>query len=411
MKVKWSNKSVPSHILEKIDNSKEINSDGEIKFESFSLSDNKSALSQLLIFDVEIPEVEKKRIIWEGIINIGKKQTITQERLTKELSKLQRQYLEKTKEKYVLLSSLSLTNSINIPRKNIEGSIFTFSRNIPKAFIKSRIKIYNYAKHSIHGDIPNNYLDVRVSISGRSEYDAIDKSLDKLDLIRGIWNLYFNRIETMRGSSGQKKPVNKILLGPIQTLHYSSGREATSAYWYETSYIKKMNLFNCNNQIENMFMFEASVRKRLKNHKYYNAISSLIIRYCRSLDDSNLSSSFLGLWGTLEALTGSLNASYDVTIRRAAFMWEESEYHSQILQHLRIYRNKNIHAGSASDDIETYVYQLKRYVEQLLEFHIYNKFGFCNIEEASNFMSLSTDTLVLNKKKKLVVSALKFRDS
>ncbi|MCG8043915.1 MAG: hypothetical protein JAY72_21200 [Candidatus Thiodiazotropha endolucinida] len=411
MAVKWIAKINPKHILEKIDKSKSINSEGKISFEGFSLEDNKAALNHMLDFNSDVPDYERKRIIWQGLVNTGEKTTIDQVSFLKEVTKLQGNYLRRKEKTYVLSSSLSFAYKISINKKVFQKSTFTFTRYLPKKYQEEKEKIYKYAKYSIIGEIPNNYLNVRVSIQGRSEYDAIDKSLFKLDLIRGIWNLFFNRAQGIRHSTGMKKPVNYILLGPIQTLHYPDGKAATRTFWYETSYLGPVKLFDCKNKLENMLKFEVNVRNLLKSHKYHDSITSLLVRYCRALDEANLSACFLGLWGTLEGLTASGNDSYNVTIRRAAFMCIEPEYHSQVLQNLRLYRNKNVHRGSVSDDIETYVYQLKRYVERLLEFHIANTFKFESVVEAAAFMDHPTSLSELRKRRRMINSAIKYRNS
>jgi hypothetical protein len=46
------------------------------------------------------------------------------------------------------------------------------------------------------------------------------------------------------------------------------------------------------------------------------------------------------------------------------------------------YRNRTIHAGYATEDIETLLYQLKRYVDLALLFYIYSAPDFASIGES-----------------------------
>jgi len=48
-----------------------------------------------------------------------------------------------------------------------------------------------------------------------------------------------------------------------------------------------------------------------------------------------------------------------------------------------------------NSEIETYLYQLKNYVETLLSFHLQNKFNFDTIQEAAEFLSLPHEEEVL----------------
>lgn len=234
--------------------------------------------------------------------------------------------------------------------------------------------------------------------------------MDRIDLIRGIWNLFFNLKAKYRVSSGRAKPVNNILLGPIHTLHYPDGGAATTNYWYDVGYCGPQNLFDIRKDKKQLSKFESKIRDMLKKHYYKKTISELVIRYCRALDDPNLSSCFLGLWSVLEGLTASGNDRYDVTIRRAAFIWEDPNYHKQILQNLRMYRNIHVHLGSHSDRVESYVFQLKNYVEQLLLFHIGNKLGFRDLKETSQFLDLPFDSSDVKNKRKMLDKAWKFRN-
>lgn len=71
----------------------------------------------------------------------------------------------------------------------------------------------------------------------------------------------------------------------------------------------------------------------------------------------------------LETLTctSAANTSYSVTIRRAAFVWPDREHAELVLEQLTKYRNRYVHAGSESDEINALPFLLKRHVERLLE--------------------------------------------
>ncbi len=54
------------------------------------------------------------------------------------------------------------------------------------------------------------------------------------------------------------------------------------------------------------------------------------------------------------------------------------------------------------------MYQLKNFVEVVLEFQISNKFNFSSREEFTRFMNLPSDSTELTKRKNILVNALKF---
>jgi hypothetical protein len=91
-------------------------------------------------------------------------------------------------------------------------------------------------------------------------------------------------------------------------------------------------------------------------------------------------------------------------VSRAAFLYDaqERDLHKQVLKHLKNYRHGSVHAGEVSEAIETYLYQLKRYVEDLMEFHLTShpksSLGFGNFDEAIRFLSQPTDPPAAQKK-------------
>jgi hypothetical protein len=117
----------------------------------------------------------------------------------------------------------------------------------------------------------------------------------------------------------------------------------------------------------------------------------------------------LQLWSILEKFTATPRANYDKTIKRTAFLFEDSEITKQILQHLRRFRNETVHAGTRTEQIEQLVYQLKQYVEALIFFHISNHFRFANIEQAAQLFDLPTNSEFLRSRIRLTQRAMKYR--
>ncbi len=77
---------------------------------------------------------------------------------------------------------------------------------------------------------------------------------------------------------------------------------------------------------------------------------------------------------------------------------------------MRSYRNKiSRHTGDfISEDLEILLYQLKGYVERLINFHLFNNLKFKDIAESSQFLSLNPDRNVLSEKIKWLSKAERF---
>lgn len=362
-----------------------------------------------LEFDSKIPETEKRNIVWKGISAATARGEIT-EKFLGDISREENSYKNLQLQKFVLVTNLSVNyfgelNKIKLP----DQTTIIFNRFLPKKFSrKTVIEKIRRGKAVRKDEIPNNFVHVRVNVEARTIIEAYHKAIDALDLLRGIWNLYFNLGIGRRMSFGGTNPVNKIVLGPIHTLHKSSGKLAVETYWYEPNYIKPLFPLSITNEYKKLKKYEKMIRGRIRKSSYATEIENSILKYTRALDERNFNNAFLALWSLLENLTGSI-ASYDDVIKRTLFLYKDKEFHKLILEHLRSYRNKTIHTGdSIFEGMETLVYQLKGYVEMLLRFHLYNNLKFNDIKESAEFLSLNPDRTVLKEKISWLSKAEKF---
>lgn len=385
-----------------------VSDDGKVSFSGFEHSEHVVLLNSMINIDKEVPEIEKRRIINQATFKAGAKGNISAKSILSEIGRLERAYLLTPEKKYRLLTEISISRWCQLPKVYFDGSCIVIHAHLNKASRNARNKLLINAKRSITADVPRDYAAVSVSVAARSTAEATDKALDRLDFIRGVWNLWRNRGRTFRMSSGKRSPVNSILLGPIHTLHNSNGTLATKLWWYEPQYQGPIKLYNEKAKIESMYKYKAKFRRLLRKSNYAPEIVHAVVRYVRALDTRDWDDSFLRLWGVLEFLTGTLSDSYKVTIRRASYMFSDKEYAHQVLSHLKDYRNKSIHAGSESSDIESLMYQLKRYVEVLIEFHVGNKYIFSSIADAAEFMDLPNDKRSIDRKIKRLRYAKKF---
>ena len=117
------------------------------------------------------------------------------------------------------------------------------------------------------------------------------------------------------------------------------------------------------------------------------------------MDDPDLGTSFLKLWAVLEEITGTSKSSYDVTVRRASFVFLDHQYARTILEYLRDQRNRVVHKGFQVDDAERLTYELKRFVEALLKFLLLNQSKlFVNTQTFYSFLDLPPDAELLRER-------------
>ncbi len=409
MTATWVEGYSPDLFCRRLEEAKTVDSNGKVSFQGFEFTSNVVVLNSMVSMSSRIPELEKKRIITKAAFGAAAQGSITPQNILLEIDNLEKQYLSESPKKYLLVTSLSVQRFFKLRRQSINGCTITFAPTIPNTLRKEIEKVKKHAIHSICGELPGDYLVAKIAVAGKSHSAAADRAIDAIDLFRGIWNLFYNRRNVYRMSSGQRESVNKLVLGPLHTLHLPNAKLATESWWYEPDYRGPLKTFDPTKEIQDFYVFQSRVRRLLKKSPFRGFLESAIIRYTRALDLRDWNSAFLNLWSLLETLTNTgNNDTHKVTARRTSFLYQDREYVKQILTHLRDHRNRAVHTGSGNEDIETLMYQLKNFVEAVLEFLVGNKFGLKNLGEVAQFLDLSDEKTVLMQRIKLLESALKY---
>jgi hypothetical protein len=408
----WTDKYQIQLVTDDIEAAKIVSPEGNVSFNavgSFGMS--LAVASAAFNWHPEIPEPERSGIAFSAVSEAGKLGAITPDSLRAKFRAKQSEYLARPMNPYVLLTSISVKPDAVLRRARIGHSTIIFERNPPDRFLAARNTIQEarglpeYLEH-----LPEQ-LGVRIHVAGRSIHDAAYRALQDFDLLRSIWNLGRNMPTDRRWSIGSRRPVNSILLGPLHTLHLPNGRLATETWWYEAQYQQPTSLVDLSANRSRMYKFDAQVRRVLNRLTYGDLVQNAILKYGRALDYPNWRNAFLQLWNVLEDVTFTGGKNYDVTIKRASFVWKEHQYHRQVLEYLRDLRNSFVHESTTSNELEMHLYHLKRYVEEILRFHLVNGKRFESRAEVEQFLDLPKDARVLAKKIDLLRRAARYRTS
>jgi hypothetical protein len=205
-------------------------------------------------------------------------------------------------------------------------------------------------------------------------------------------------------------PVNRILLGPVHSLHHPNGSLATETFWYQPRHQQFDKLYDLAVKWAQIGEWEYKVRRRLERIQYRDELQDLFIRYTRALDVSDYDVSFNKLWGVLEHLVSAVG-NYSDLINRVLFLYDasEREYVRLLLEHLRDVRNGLVHMDEARGAMETYLYQLKWFVEALVRFHLSRSSEFSSLSTAGQFLDLPTNTEILKARIETLRKALRFQ--
>lgn len=386
---------------------------GNVVFEGdLFFDDIVTVLERAVIFSETMPERDQRRIVSQALFAVAESGPLTAGKLLGEINRGARGFAETPEGEFVLATSLSVRNF----REMVEGKYdfseasITIGYRLPEHLrsqhetAKERMRDYIFGEYPDSGStLSRPYAAVWIEVSGRSVFEAAEKALGALDLLRGMWNFALNRRRWTQSTNERRKPVNKVLLGPVQSLHHPDGSLASAVDWYEYDYVEPIRGVVFKSRWEMAKKEEEGIRACLARSFYRPEIEEAIKRYTRALDLREWDSAFVRMWGLLEDLTGTESGDHHgVTVKRAAFLYPRSErdLHVQVLNHLRGYRNSSVHAGEGSADIEAYLYQLKRYVEEVLRFHVQAawSYGFSSIKEAAHFLDQPPEPADLDRK-------------
>ena len=379
-------------------------STGKVAFKgSLFFDDVVTVLRRAVIFDGNIPERDLTGIVYRALFRAAKAGPLQAGPLLGEISRGVGDFLKVPETEFVLATSLS---GFSIGRTSpgfdseteVSGCQVSLAHVLPEHLREGHETAKKRMRDYVFGEYPERYTAAWISTSGRSVYEAAARALDALDLRRATWNFSLNRQQWKRDTYERRRPVNRVIPGPVHSLHLPDGSLASQIDWYEHDYVEPLPRNRLQGRWRRAEYEDGEIRKMLAVSAYRDKIETFLRRYTRALDTREWESAFVRLWGLLEEMTGTKAADdHEVTVRRAAFPYaaQERDLHEQVLRHLKNYRHGSVHAGEVSEAIETYLYQLKRYVEDLMEFHLKSHPksdpGFGSFDEAIRFLSQPAD--------------------
>jgi hypothetical protein len=405
MTIKWKrgNYLNPKIILGKINSLKFVSDNDVVSFSGgIEIEFSLSALETMIEFPCEIDGIDKHNLIFQAI---SIKETLTEAVVISRINELIKQQNAMRESVFHILSSISLSKQPQSKLINIEDcSIELLANNFPEKYLLARETILQDTPFSTNGS-SNDYRKIIISIKAKSPSRAVTKALRYLDLQRALWCLLSNSAMQLIGNEWE--PINKIRLGEIHTVHNGDGELTREEFWHEPNFVKAP-LFNPWSNVRNFQEDNQHILIQLNKSKYSENLKDALLRYVRALDEQDQNNAVIKLWGAIESLTAPSGANGDLVTRRCSFLFKESNYHRQILEHLREYRNRSVHSGDKSEEAKKICFQLQHYFRRLMNFHFKGAEIFSTLEEANSFLDLPPCKEALLRKKELMELALKY---
>jgi hypothetical protein len=346
-------------------------------------------------FSKQVPEGRRVTMARRAVIDSRKASNLTLEGVWTRILAGQRDYLKQEPKPFVLLTSLSIEYSKTLTTLRPSRAVVTFTPMIPRHF---ELPASAQRSPPHYGPPPKNYTTVRVRVSARDPMSAGELALERLDLVRAIWNLFRNQTRWRVSFGARGRPINDIVPGPIHTIHHPDGSPASELIWWEPSYVQPLSLLDVAQDYGNTRKFERWIRARLAESPMRAELEEMLVRYVRALDERDLNPALVKLWGLLEDLTATNRAPHDVTVRRAVFLLKDISFRRLVLQNLKDWRNRIVHEGRETGEGERMVQEVKQPVEILLMFLLRNATAFRNLDEFGEFLDLPTEAAIIGRR-------------
>lgn len=385
----WKKNLKPQVVLDKLTKNVQVTEDGKVSFVGWDYHEIIVTLENMIETrnasrDLYLPTLISKAV------TLSAKEKLDNENVLLNLNNLAKEHLATEVKKYRVLTSISLPLSYPKRKFKVANSKIHIVTDFPKKYSEHRSSLLSRLEDNLKGSgSDEHYSKIVVYCQSKSPHGAIKQALEDLDLWRGILCLFTNDQMEMYGHL--YKPINAIRLGKFHTLHEENGIAALNTqYWFEPNFISVNNATLKKPEIllENTDFFLNTI----SGHKDKALLTEGVVRYARSLDEKDQNTAVVKLWATLETLLTNGESNCNGISRRISFLFEEYNYHIQILEHIREYRNSNIHSGLENQNAKSFAFQLQFYFYRLMVFYIKSVDDFPRIEQTNKFLDSPKDT-------------------
>lgn len=408
----------PAHVLAEIGRASSLGEQGEPRWQGFFLPKYDPALRLVGVIvgpdQRELNEDDTWEIFQRAIraaVKTAPGKPITPAVFRGEADRLAAEYYRKPQTDYVLISSLSVDALPSEPI-SIAGCEISHLPDRSSAFPLPKVLATRNRDTPIEAHLASSkYLQVKVTTRGRSTHAAVADALDALNLLRGLWSLFATvRAWKLSGGITSHEPIGVIHMGPVQTLHTSSGTPVDNVFWYDPDFVEDRPLFTGKGKWPQIEQNRVASMKKMAELGYRRELEGLLVRYAAALDQRNPDLAFLQMWSILEKITSTGVMKYDETIKRAIWPYAKDvrPIVKDMLEALRHRRNQYVHSGKGAGDADRIAYSIKEIIDPHLLDLIRNPFEVKSLEDYGRILDLPTDAAALEWRRRSAERALEY---
>lgn len=390
----------PSVILKKIDATRTVNLAGGASFTGFEVKQSLPALHSMLEFPEEAQDLDRPNLIWRSLAAV--RGPLTPASFLAELNQRLDQKLATKQEEFHVLTGISLEHNVGRSSHKIgDVRVRLLAGDYPSRYRLARSAVITQQRLPV-GESGHGFRRVIVSLRASDAPEAVEKALRALDLLRACWCFLTNFEMEFMGASW--RPINKVRLGAVHTCHLPNGKTAVSTVWFEPHHDGEPPA-----KVDSKAAKSAEkILVYLRSSPLSAELEEAMLGYVRALDNSDQNAAFLSLWTVIERLVSPGRGNFDAFVQRCAFLFEDGEFHTEVLKHLKQYRNEFVHAGRSTSQAKAHCYELQVYFRALVRFYLGQRKFFTSLVDANVMLDLPPDRAKLRRRQLVIAKALKF---
>lgn len=349
---------------------------------------------------MEAKDLDRPNLIWRSLAAV--RGPLTPSSLLTELNTQLEKKLSTKQETFHILTSISLQHNAGRPSHQIRGvRVRLLAGDYPVRYRRARAALIAQQRLPV-AESAVGFRRVIASVRACDGPEAVEKALRAVDLLRACWCFVANFEMEIFGASW--RPINKVKLGAVHTCHLPSGKKAVETVWFEPHHDAE--------PLSRVDPKESKLAEQilafLRSSPLSAELEDAMVGYVRALDSSDHNAAFLSLWTSIERLISPGRGDYDAFVRRCAFLFEDAEFHIEVLKHLKQYRNEFVHAGRSTTQVKAHCFELQVYFRALVQFYLGQRKFFTSIADANAMLDLPPDRGKLRVQQQVIAKALRF---
>ena len=239
------------------------------------------------------------------------------------------------------------------------------------------------------------HVPIVMQVPAYTANEAVHRAIVALSIWRGLICLYADRREwAMTFTGGERKPLAIADAGPIFLASDSQG-SVVDQYWYESLCVDERDLFTPKKEDHHRLALMRQAVSQADSLTYWSEVQSLLVRYADALAHADYGMAVVYLWGVLETLVGGRNDDHKIITKRAVALdvpRQEQDFFKDVLDLVRLSRNRLVHAGKRPYSEEQIAYLLKPVVDRHLRYVIRNPNGYAQLGDHRRAMARESGT-------------------